>query len=110
MKRPHHSLNFLTYLTLLSSLTLLTFSSCSPTTYHRDLSGTWKFRIDSLDQGISQKWFAETFPTDTVHLPGSLAENGKGFPVTVKQPGLGRSLTSRGFRPINMKSTAGLEM
>lgn len=72
--------NALTFLTLFSFLTF--FSSCQPTTYQRDLSGSWKYRIDSLDQGIDQKWFAESFPSDTLHLPGSLAENGKGFPVT----------------------------
>ncbi len=72
-------------LTPILAFALITiFASCQPTTYHRDLSGTWKFRIDSLDEGINQKWFNEAFPLDTLHLPGSLAENGKGFPVTTR--------------------------
>ncbi|MCX6224865.1 MAG: beta-galactosidase [Bacteroidia bacterium] len=79
MKPPLHLLNVLTSLTFLTFLT-----SCQPTTYQRDLSGSWKYRIDSLDEGIAQKWFTESFPMDTLHLPGSLAENGKGFPVGVK--------------------------
>ncbi len=69
---------------MLALALIIMLSSCQPTTYQRDLSGTWKFRIDSLDQGIDQKWFSEAFPADTLHLPGSLAENGKGFPVSVR--------------------------
>lgn len=77
-----NSPNVLTSLTILTFLTILT--SCQPTTYNRDLSGSWKYRIDSLDEGNSRKWFAESFPMDTLHLPGSLAENGKGFPITAQ--------------------------
>jgi len=46
------------------------------------LAGEWKFRIDSLDQGIEQEWFTKEFD-ETVTLPGSMAENGKGYEVTV---------------------------
>jgi len=46
------------------------------------LAGEWKFRIDSLDQGIEQQWFTGEF-SETVKLPGSMAENGKGYDVTV---------------------------
>jgi Glycosyl hydrolases family 2, sugar binding domain/Glycosyl hydrolases family 2 len=52
------------------------------------LAGEWKFRIDSLDQGIKNKWYNETF-TETVKLPGSMAENGKGDEVTVNTPWTG---------------------
>ena len=47
------------------------------------LAGEWKFRIDSLDQGIENKWFND-LAIETVKLPGSMAENGKGDEVTVK--------------------------
>jgi beta-galactosidase/beta-glucuronidase len=47
------------------------------------LSGEWKFRIDSLDQGIENKWYSEP-GQETVRLPGSMAENGKGEEVTLK--------------------------
>jgi hypothetical protein len=47
------------------------------------LAGQWKFRIDSLDQGIENKWFND-LPVDTVRLPGSMAGNGKGDEVTLK--------------------------
>jgi len=46
------------------------------------LTGEWKFRIDSLDQGIEQQWFTGEF-SETVTLPGSMAENGKGDEVTI---------------------------
>lgn len=75
MKRFPNLIILVTFLTLLTS--------CQLTTYQRDLSGTWKYHLDSLDQGMDQKWFEEPFPMDTLHLPGSLAENGIGFPVTV---------------------------
>lgn len=76
---------------------IIMMASCQPTTYQRDLSGTWKFRIDSLDEGVNQKWFAEAFPLDTLHLPGSLAENGKGFPVTVKTKWTGQVVDQSWF-------------
>ena len=47
------------------------------------LAGEWKFRIDSLDKGIENKWY-DTLATDSVRLPGSMAENGKGDEVTLK--------------------------
>ncbi len=46
------------------------------------LAGEWQFRIDSLDQGIGMEWYNVSFD-ETVELPGSMAENGKGFEVTV---------------------------
>src|ERR1035437_2828366 len=47
------------------------------------LAGEWKFRIDSLDHGIVNKWYNE-LAFETVRLPGSMAENGKGDNVTLK--------------------------
>jgi len=47
------------------------------------LAGEWKFRIDSLDQGIVNKWY-NNLAVETVSLPGSMAENGKGDEVTIK--------------------------
>lgn len=47
------------------------------------LAGEWRFKIDSLDQGIRNGWFNTTF-NETVKLPGSMAGNGKGDDVTLK--------------------------
>jgi hypothetical protein len=47
------------------------------------LAGDWKFRIDSLDKGVENKWY-DTLAEDSVKLPGSMAENGKGDEVSLK--------------------------
>lgn len=52
------------------------------------LAGEWQFRIDSLDQGITGQWFNDNF-SETVRLPGSMAENGKGDEVTLRTPWTG---------------------
>ena len=41
-----------------------------------DLSGDWNFRIDSLDIGIREKWYLQTYD-ETVKLPGSMTTNGR---------------------------------
>jgi hypothetical protein len=47
------------------------------------LAGEWKFKIDSLDRGVSEKWY-NILSDETVKLPGSMAENDKGDDVTLK--------------------------
>ena len=64
-------------------LVFLLYSACGQPSFNQiDLSGTWNFRIDSLDEGIDDQWFNQTF-AETVTLPGSMVENGKGNDVTV---------------------------
>ncbi|KPL13917.1 MAG: hypothetical protein AMS26_12580 [Bacteroides sp. SM23_62] len=46
------------------------------------LAGEWKFRLDTLDLGLTQKWYTGSF-NEHVNLPGSMAENGKGNKVRV---------------------------
>jgi len=46
------------------------------------LEGEWGFQIDSLDQGINQSWYAGELE-ESVELPGSMAENGKGDEIYV---------------------------
>jgi hypothetical protein len=46
------------------------------------LAGEWKFRLDTLDLGLTQKWYSGSF-NEHVNLPGSMAENGKGNEVRV---------------------------
>ncbi len=43
-----------------------------------DLSGTWKFQLDSANVGINEKWFDENL-SDSVQLPGTTDENKKGI-------------------------------
>jgi len=47
-----------------------------------NLQGKWKFRIDSLDVGIKEQWYAEALE-GSINLPGSMAENELGDEVTV---------------------------
>ena len=61
------------------------FFACLPEkklTEKINLAGTWNFKIDSLDVGISEKWFEKELPEE-VNLPGSLQENGKGNDVSI---------------------------
>ena len=66
---------------------LLLLAGCSvsqnETRAKLSLAGEWKFRIDSLDLGVENKWYNE-LAVETVKLPGSMAENGKGDEVTLK--------------------------
>ena len=67
---------------MLSAL-LFTFCSCGDSQIKEfDLSGEWQFQIDSLDQGISEEWFVNNL-NDVIELPGSMAENGKGYDISV---------------------------
>jgi beta-galactosidase/beta-glucuronidase len=65
------------------------FASIACTTQKHDpdarisLAGEWQFKIDSIDQGVSEKWYKNFF-VDTVSLPGSMAENGKGNNISLK--------------------------
>ncbi|MDF7814962.1 sugar-binding domain-containing protein [Hymenobacter sp. YC55] len=47
------------------------------------LAGEWRFRTDPQDAGVTARWFATALP-ETVRLPGSMAENGKGDPVSLQ--------------------------
>jgi hypothetical protein len=47
-----------------------------------DLSGAWSFKIDRDDTGVGEQWFLADF-SETVNLPGSMTENGKGDDVSV---------------------------
>lgn len=62
-----------------------------------DLAGTWAFRVDSLDKGITEKWYAKDLGTDHVSLPGSMTTNGKGDEVTVNTPWIGGIVDSSFF-------------
>ncbi len=46
-----------------------------------NLSGTWQFRIDRKNQGIEEQWYNQPFE-ETILLPGSMPERGKGDDVT----------------------------
>ncbi|MFH0992652.1 MAG: discoidin domain-containing protein [bacterium] len=47
-----------------------------------DLSGKWGFEIDRKDVGVQERWFARSLK-ESIMLPGSMTENGKGDEVSV---------------------------
>ncbi len=47
------------------------------------LSGEWQFKMDTLDVGVSEEWFARDFE-DSIRLPGSMMEYDKGFEPTLE--------------------------
>jgi hypothetical protein len=86
-------------LPLFSVLVLLNFISCTKqeANINRiDLSGEWNFQMDSLDQGIEQKWFDSKLG-DEINLPGSMTTNGKGNEVDVNTPWTGSIFDSAWF-------------
>ncbi len=81
---------------------VILITSCSTDKPTIDLSGEWKFRIDSLNQGIVKKWFL-TEMNETVILPGSMAENNKGNPVGLHTKWLGGIQNPKWFEDENYK-------
>jgi len=62
-----------------------------------DLSGEWQFAIDSLDAGITEKWFAKSLG-DIIQLPGSLTSNGKGNEIGWNTQWTGQIVDSSFFK------------
>jgi len=65
---------------------LIAFMCFSCTVKHSetiDLSGEWQFQMDPDDVGVKENWFEKEF-AETVQLPGSMDENGKGFDITLE--------------------------
>jgi len=60
------------------------------------LAGEWNFRVDSLDLGLTQKWYTRSFD-EYVNLPGSMAENGKGDEVSLGTEWVGNIVDSSYF-------------
>ncbi|MEN8117409.1 MAG: sugar-binding domain-containing protein [Bacteroidota bacterium] len=48
-----------------------------------NLSGEWQFRIDPDDIGEKENWFNADY-NETVQLPGSMVENGKGYDISLE--------------------------
>lgn len=70
------------YIQLLSLL-LIMWSCITEQPKTIDLSGEWQFRMDSLDVGVTEKWFTQDF-SERVKLPGSMVENNKGFDISLE--------------------------
>ena len=60
------------------------------------LSGMWNFRVDSLDAGVAGRWCAG-FSGDSILLPGSMAERGKGEDIGTNTRWTGHIVDSAWF-------------
>ncbi|QGY44279.1 beta-galactosidase [Maribellus comscasis] len=65
-----------------------------------DLSGEWQFQMDPDDRGERENWFEKDF-SETVQLPGSMVENGKGYDVALKTKWTGSILQPDWFQDPN---------
>lgn len=62
---------------------LIGMVACNQDKKHQiNLAGKWYFQMDSMNLGITQKWYNNRLP-ESLTLPGSMAENGKGDDITV---------------------------
>ncbi len=78
-------------------LVFFLFSRCEEKKQTRiDLSGEWQFRIDSLDEGVANRWFEKNLE-DKISLPGSMTTNGKGDEISLKTPWTGGIVDSSWF-------------
>jgi len=93
MKRVFQKIHF--SLLLFLSLSITTFAQSKKN--HIDLSGTWSFQIDSLDRGISDKWYTRKL-NQQISLPGSMATNGKGDEIDIHTPWAGDILDMSWFK------------
>jgi hypothetical protein len=65
-------------------LLIISFAGCNRSTETKiDLSGEWQFRMDPDDRGVEERWYEKNF-FETVQLPGSMVENGKGYDITLE--------------------------
>lgn len=74
------------YLIVLSLF--FTFLSCRQENTVQSLQGQWRFALDPNDQGIVEQW-QNRLLNDTIHLPGSLQEQGYGNDVGIETPWTG---------------------
>ncbi len=72
------------YVSMIVAGVLVVYSGAMRAAETQSLAGTWRFKLDTGDTGIQDRWFAGALP-DTVRLPGTLDENGVGTATTEKR-------------------------
>ncbi|SFV34618.1 Glycosyl hydrolases family 2, TIM barrel domain [Thermoflavifilum thermophilum] len=66
------------------SLLMLAFPISCMGQQKLSIAGTWYFRMDTADKGISEKWFMNyPLSQETILLPGSMPQRNKGFTPTL---------------------------
>ena len=74
---------------LLILLSFLALTACRQADNKQSLQGEWRFALDRNDRGLAEQWYTRSL-TDTIHLPGSLQEQGYGDEVGTETPWTGQ--------------------
>lgn len=74
---------------LLILLSFLVLTACRQADNKQSLQGEWRFALDRNDRGLAEQWYTRSL-TDTIHLPGSLQEQGYGDEVGIETPWTGQ--------------------
>ena len=82
IKAKMKNIYFLALATLIVQLSSCNNISYSPVREQINLSGTWRFAMDTSGVGIEQKWFSSIL-TDSVKLPGTMDETKRGSGITM---------------------------
>lgn len=61
----------------------LAFTACQSGGDYQSLEGQWRFALDPDDKGLKEQWYNQPLG-DTLHLPGSLQEQGYGNDVGIE--------------------------
>lgn len=64
-------------------LSFLALTACQQKDDHQSLEGQWHFALDPDDKGLKEQWHSQSL-SDTIHLPGSLQEQGYGNDIGVE--------------------------
>lgn len=70
-------------LLIILAIVALFSTSCKPPMNEISLAGEWGVTLDSLNQGITNKWYNRTF-ADKITLPGTLCDAGYGTPCALE--------------------------
>ena len=81
---------------LLTGLLLLLFS-CKEPVSELSLAGEWRFALDPQDVGVKQEWQKQVLG-ETLRLPGSLQEQGKGEDVGLNTQWTGQIVDSSWYK------------
>lgn len=76
---------------------VLLMASCQPTPNELSLAGEWKFALDPQDTGLAEEWQHQTLP-ETLRLPGSLQEQGKGEDIGLNTRWTGQIVDSAWYK------------
>ena len=82
---------------LVAALLLITAACSRPEISKIDLSGEWRFAVDSTDTGITDQWYSGLL-NEVVVLPGSMTTNGKGDDITLETPWTGQIVDSSYYK------------